>query len=152
MLAIPVETTKKNITKAEKSARLQVEKKLQTGPLQKKPPDYLTDAQKTVYKWLYRQLQPTELMSSVDTKILCNACIIIERLERLDGDINRDPRLIVDKDYVNARDKYFRQYIVVCQQLGLSPVARAKFGTLAASKAKKKTDPLLAALGGIGND
>lgn len=140
--------TAKHLTKREKKIRNAAEEQLQVGTLQPTPPNYLNTAQKRIYRWLYRQLEPTGVMSSLDTKIMANAAVIIDRMEQMDAYINKNPDLLTEKDTVNARDKYFKQYIVVCQQLGLSPIARAKFGTLALKNSKEKADPLLAALGG----
>ena len=46
----------------------------------------------------------------------------------------------------NARAKYQSDLWRGCNELCLSPQARAKIGSLAAQKQKEKKDPLLAAL------
>ena len=46
----------------------------------------------------------------------------------------------------NARAKYQSDLWRGCNELCLSPQARAKIGSLAAQKQKKETDPLLSVL------
>ena len=48
--------------------------------------------------------------------------------------------------YVYKRQKYQSDLWRGCNELCLSPQARAKIGSLAAQKQKKEKDPLLAAL------
>ena len=50
------------------------------------------------------------------------------------------------QDAVLARSKYLSDFYRSCNELGLSPQARAKLGVLAASKKAEETDPLVKAL------
>lgn len=145
-------TTKMHLTKEERAVKYEVEDTIKGKVISARPPNRLNPGQKKVYKWLYNNLSPTQLLSQLDVESLCNASIVIERLQVIDAEINKDPNNIYDKALLQARNTYFTQYIRVCQELCLSPASRAKMGSLALNEHKKKKDPLLKALEGGSND
>ena len=144
------QTTKMHLTKEEKAVKFGVEDTIKGVTLSPRPPARLNAGQKKVYKWLYTNLLPSQLLSQLDVESLCNASIVIERLQVIDAEINKDPANITDKTLLEARRTYFAQYLKVCQELCLSPASRAKMGSLALTAHKQKKDPLLSALGGVG--
>lgn len=148
-----VKTTRKHHTKQEKAVRLAVEETLKGKALPKKPPTELTTAQGEIYSWLYEQLAPAKILSKLDLVTMKNACIIIDRLQIIDADIEKtieDSDLTLFAKLSSLRNTYFNQYLKVCNELCLSPSARAKMGTLAVSQLKEQEDPLVKALAGSG--
>ena len=60
--------------------------------------------------------------------------------------IDNEPGLILHTATQNSRAKYQADLWRGCNELCLSPQARAKLGSLAAQKAKEQRDPLMDAL------
>ena len=54
--------------------------------------------------------------------------------------------LLCDSSYMATKDKYTKDLYRCCNELCLSPQARAKIGSLAVQAAKQREDPLLKAL------
>ena len=64
----------------------------------------------------------------------------------IDADANKNIAHKTDKDTVTARSKYMADFYRCCNELCLSPQARAKLGVVAAKSKAQEKDPLLAAL------
>lgn len=142
--AKPMKTTKAAYTKEDIAARMVVENSIATDKLPSVPPKEWNDRRKAVFKWLYEALEKSGILCTLDKPSFYQACIIIDRLQELDEIIDKCG--VADKELRVARSDYFKQFLSICAELGLSPTARAKIGTLIVNK--KKEDPLLAALGG----
>lgn len=147
-----VKLTKAHLTNAERSIRLAVEEQIKGDDLSATPPKELTADQKKIYKWIHKELKPAQILSRLDLPTLKNACIIIDRLAKIDKTLDGfiEAGTIVDmkqfKYYQQIRNDYFTQYLRICTELCLSPTARARMGTLALTKAKTEEDPLMQAL------
>ena len=144
----PVKTTEGANTKREIQTRIAVEDKLAGVGISSVPPLDFSENRAIIYKWLYEALEPSGVLSILDSATFKQACVIIDRLNELDAMI--DELGVANKELRMARSDYFNQYLKVCAELCLSPAARAKMGTLVANKVKDE-DPLLSALGG-GNE
>ena len=142
-----VKTTSKMMSKEDKTIRLEVEETLKGVELSRKPPASLNEAQGVIYLWLYDNLAPASILSELDVVTMINACIIIERLAKIDL-LLEEPSNFGNKELHAMRKDYFSQYLKVCTELCLSPAARARMGTLAVNAKRAKKDELLAALGG----
>lgn len=149
-----VKLSKAHLTNAERSIRLAVEEQIKGDDLPATPPKELTADQKKIFKWIHKELQPARILSRLDIPTLKNACIIIDRLAKVDKMLDTfiEAGTIVDlkqfKYYQSLRNDYFAQYLKICTELCLSPTARARMGTLALNKAKEEEDPLTQALRG----
>lgn len=143
-----VKTTSKAMSKEDRSIRLEVEETLKGADLTRKPPKNLNRRQKAIYTWLYDNLAPADILSQLDLVTITNACVIIERLEKLDKELENPESFLMDKNLHAMRKDYFAQYLKICAELCLSPAARAKMGTLAVNSKKAAEDPLLGAIGG----
>lgn len=149
---ISAKLTKSHLTKAEKEIRIGVEEQIKGKSLSATPPQELTDDQKKIYKWLFKELKPAGILSTLDKITMKNACIIIDRLDKVDETLESilgagsfvDMKLL--KQYQSLRNDYFGQYLKICAELCLSPTARARMGSLALNKAQEEADPLLQAL------
>ena len=143
-----VKTTKKMMSKEDKAIRVEVEETLKGVELSRIPPTSLNDRQGDIYVWLYDNLAPASILSELDIVTMTNACIIIERLEKIDAAIENIDDYVTERALHTMRKDYFSQYLKICAELCLSPAARAKMGTLAVNAKRAKQDELLAALGG----
>lgn len=137
-------TTRKHITKEEKAIRVTMEDTLKGAELPSEPPESFNDRQKEIYRFLYNELAPAEVLGTIDIFAIRNACVIIERLEELDKLTAED---ITDRNLALIRNSYFAQFLKIIGELCLSPAARAKMGVLAVNAHHAKKDALMNALG-----
>ncbi|WP_341423367.1 P27 family phage terminase small subunit [Anaerotruncus rubiinfantis] len=110
------------------------------------PPGYFTDGQKSIFQYIVNQLNDCGILGSLDIYILTTCTIAIDRLESIERRVNEDESLMSDSVLMATKDKYTKDLYRCCNELCLSPQARAKIGSLAAQAAKQREDPLLKAL------
>ena len=112
------------------------------------PPDYLTEEQKLIYKEIFNELKASQILSNLDIYILSSCSIAIDRLQYIEQIINKNPRALMNKDLMSAKDKYNKDFYRCCNELSLSPQSRAKFGSLSLKAKEKEEDPLIKAFKG----
>lgn len=151
-MARPAKSTKvsaRHATKAEKKAREQAEEQLRgSGEVCIKPPEYLNEEQREIFRFVLGILEPVGLLNNGDVYMLAHLAIAIEREAYIDAMINEDERKMSSNALMSAREKYDKQYLRCCTELCLSPAARAKISIAAVNAQQEKSDPLLSALGG----
>jgi len=133
-------------TKEAKARRQAKEDALRGGDARVQCPAYLTDKQKYIFHKIRNLLKGADVLGNVDGYIIAVCAVSIDRVRELDTEMNAGGKAINDRDSVLARSKYLSDFYRCCNELGLSPQARAKLGVLAAGKKKEETDPLLKAL------
>lgn len=144
-------TTKKHLTKAEKEARLAVENAF-ADDADVCPPSYLNNAQVEVFEFIAGVLKRANVLSSLDTQTITQASVVIDMLNNANIQVAKYPELSIDAAFTQNIERLTRTYLKLCAELGLSPTARAKMGSLIANKKKEETDPLLNVLQGGGVD
>lgn len=138
------------MTKAERATREAVEDSIRGDSFDGTPPKELTKNQKKIFRWLYAELEPANILSRLDVPTMKNASIVLDRLDFADKNINAilaDPsseNMSNYKHYQTMRKDYFAMFLRCCAELCLSPTARARMGNLALKE--KAKDPLLAIL------
>lgn len=126
--------------------RQDVEDKLRGENVPPEPPVDLTDGQREIFQFIVNGLVASDILGQLDVFVLESTAIAIDRLRYINGLIDADPGFVMHTSLQNARAKYQSDLWRGCNELCLSPQARAKIGSLAAQKQKEKKDPLLAAL------
>lgn len=147
-----VKTQSRHNTKTEKNKRLETEEKIRGKSDELKPPTYLSKDQKKIFRKIIKQLEASEILSNLDVYILTQFSIAIDRLKNIETKINDNFSLVFDKDLMSSKDKYTKDLYRCCNELCLSPQARAKIGSLALNAEKNKDDPLLNLLNGLNDD
>ena len=109
-------------------------------------PGYLTPDQRKIFNKIKKLLVGAGAAGSCDGWAIAFCAVAIDRVAEIDKEANANDRKKTDKDTVNARAKYMADFYRCCNELCLSPQARAKLGVAAAKNKAKETDPLLAAL------
>ncbi len=136
-------------TKQVKELRESAEKRLRGGKngedVHVVCPAYLSGAQKYIFDKIRTLLKDAGVLGSVDGYMIAVCAVSIDRVRDIDKKMN-DEGKICDKDAVLARSKYLSDFYRSCNELGLSPQARAKLGVLAAGKKAEEKDPLVKAL------
>lgn len=141
-----VNVQSKNLTSAEREAREFIEGAVKGDGAKIAPPSYLSDGQKRIFRFIVKSLTDSGILGSLDIYILTTCAIAIDRLEYIEQRINDDLNLLSDSALMATKDKYTKDLYRCCNELCLSPQARAKIGSLAVQAAKQKEDPLLKAL------
>lgn len=145
-----IDTNSQKMSKQERKAREETEKKLRGDNSNIKPFSYLNKRQKAIFKDILANLNP-EILSNLDTYLLNQTAITIERLESLEKEINSASTIIDEngkkKDKLDVsmitslksvRDMYSKDFFRCCNELSLSPQARAKL-SINTQPPKKKT-------------
>lgn len=143
-----VNVATKHLTKVEVDARNDAEKKL-TPDKPPKPPEHLSDSQKKIFKTVCTQLKESKILCSLDSYVLANFAIAVDRLNYIEALINSHPEKILEKSLMAAKEKYTRDFFRGCNELCLSPQSRAKMALTNVNVAKQKEDPLLQAIEGL---
>lgn len=117
-----------------------------------KPPKYLSKNQKKIFRFITEGLASADIVSKMDEFVVTNTAIAVDRLQEIESMINEDISLLLDTKLTQTRAKYESCMWKGCQELCLSPQARAKIGSLAASQRKESADPLIQILGGLSNE
>lgn len=131
-------------TKNDVSIRTKIENDFK-GDAEVVPPIFLTEKQKEIFKRIADVLQ--DYVGELDTYVISEAAITIDRLQEIDEYINLNTDALLDKDIITVRKAYTTEFFRYCNELCLSPQARAKIGSLATARKEKETDPLLKILG-----
>lgn len=142
----PIETQSRHNTKEEIEARKKQEEKLKGLADKIKPPKYLNKDQKKIFKYIVDELKASGILSNLDIYVLATCSIAISRLTEIEKQINGDITNLWDKTLMSSKDKYTKDFFRCCNELSLSPQARAKIGSLALQAKEKEEDPLIKAL------
>ena len=127
--AMSANVTSKHLTKSEKETKLSVEKKLKgTGKL--KPPDYLSPEQKKIFKFIVKSLEDSDILAGTDIYVLSECSICIDRMQYIEKQVNDNPELLADSSLMATKDRYTKAFFRYCNELCLSPQARAKIANL----------------------
>lgn len=132
-------------TQDEIRVREQVEQSIKSGgaPV---PPEHLTEAQKEVFNEIVDGLRDADILGKLDVYTLEATAVAIVAVRELNQMIENDPQLLFSRQLIGARSKYQSEYWRGCNELCLSPQARAKLGAVTAQAIKAKEDPLVKAL------
>jgi P27 family predicted phage terminase small subunit len=142
----PIATTEGNKVKKEKQARKILEDELK-GFGEVKPYSFLTTAQRKIFKKIVGHLGDVNLLGVLDEVIINNTAIAIDRVNEIERMINEDPKLALDDKVLKIKDRWTKDVYKGIDNLGMSPVSRAKLGVLFAQKQQAQKDPLLNVVG-----
>lgn len=138
----------KNLTHEERQARLNTETKLKGKADKLKPPAHLNSNQKKLFKYIIKELEQVDILGNLDVYILETCVIAIDRKREIDLLINEDITQAFDPQVIGAKKKYTDELFRCCNELSLSPQARAKLGNINLEAQKENSDPLLKVLQG----
>jgi P27 family predicted phage terminase small subunit len=136
-----------NDIKAEKEMRQKTENKLKGKGVRITPPSYLSPNQKKLFKTIVKNLTEAGILGVLDIYVLSTAAITIDRLMTMEKQINEDEELLLDSKFMSSKDKYMKDFFRICNELCLSPQARAKISIATVNGVKEgKKNPILDAL------
>ena len=120
-------------TKAEIDARIELEEKIGGGRDKIRPPSRMSDSQKRIFRNVVKLLKDADILRTLDVEILARYSFALDMLIQIEGDIAKDRDLIYNKSVLAAYDKYSKIYFRCCNELSLSPQARAKIANVSAA-------------------
>ena len=133
-------------SKAQMQIRIETEEKLQGKSDKVKPSTRLNSNQKKIFQYIVTELEQSKLLGNLDSFLLETGVIAIDRLQNIEKMINQDFELIRDRELMQAKDKYTKDFLKGCEKFGLSPIDRAKFALATGKKVAQESDPLLSVL------
>ena len=136
-------------TKEEIQNRIENEDKLKGNSDKINPPDYLNKNQADLFNYIKNELEESKLLSNLDVYILTKCVISIDRLQFIEKKVNDNPRLLsVQNPLMSNKKNYDADFFRCCNELSLSPAARAKLGNINLLAEIDKEDPVKKALRG----
>ncbi len=130
----------KHLTKDEIANRTETEEKLKGNDDKLVPPSYLTDDQVGLFYYIKEELDASHILGNLDVFVLAQASICIDRLNKFEELINEDESYLMNNVFMSSKAKYSADFFKCCQELCLSPQARAKISLNVANS--KEVDPL----------
>lgn len=143
-----VEMRTGHLTKAEREGREIAQNAIRGSADNIKPPSHLTKEQKAIFSKIVAELEESGILSNLDVYVLGNCAIAIDRVREYDRMIAEDPDLLLDRDAIRNRNVCASEFYRCCNELCLSPQARAKIGAANMIKQQASVDPIVKALGG----
>ena len=136
-------------TKEEIQNRIYNEEKLKGNADKINPPDYLDNKQVELFNYIKNELEASNLLSNLDVFILAKCAIAISRLQYIEKKVNDNPRLLlVQNPLMSNKKNYDADFFRCCNELSLTPAARAKLGNMKLLDETEKDDPVARALSG----
>lgn len=133
-----ISTSSQKISKEDRHQRETTEKNLKGGNEKIKAFKYLNKRQKQIFKFLMNNLNK-DILGNLDVYVLNQTAITIERLETLEKMANEEGiEILMNKNIKAMRDMYSKDFFRYCNELSLSPQARAKL-SIAIQPPEKKT-------------
>lgn len=146
-----VATRTGHMSKKDIDARIEYEAKLKGNSDKIKPPSFLTLPQRRIFKGLVEYLMPAGILGNIDIYIVAQAAITINRVQECEQIIN-ETGLVDAEGNINPQIKiksgYMSEFFRICNELCLSPQARAKLANINATAEAEKVDPLLSIIRG----
>lgn len=142
--ATSANVTAKHLTKYEKETRLSAENRLKGSSDRLKPARHLTAPQKKIFKFIVSGLESSGILGNLDLYVLNECSICIDRMQYIEQQVNENPELMADSSLMATKDRYTKAFFRYCNELCLSPQARAKIANI--SLQCKEENPLLSLL------
>lgn len=112
------------------------------------PPAYLSCEQQEIFLYIEDELLQSGILGNLDVFVLAQCAVAIDRMQDIDKRINENNDLLWDNKLMATREKYTKSFYRCCNELSLSPQARAKMANTNMSGKAKEADPVLTLLGG----
>lgn len=142
--------SRRKIGKGEKETRQNVENSIRGEAVRPEPPENLTKDQKQIFKFIVDGLEAGKILGKLDVFVLESTAVAIDRLRTINRMIDEEPGLLLHTATQNSRAKFQADLWRGCNELCMSPQARAKMGLMAAQGNPDSNDPLENAMNGGG--
>lgn len=128
--AMSANMTAKHLTNSEKFMKSETENRLKGNSDKLKPSGHLTAPQKKIFKFIVSNLENSGILGNLDNYVLNECSICIDRMQYIEQQVNENPELLADSALMATKDRYTKAFFRYCNELCLSPQARAKIANL----------------------
>lgn len=135
-------------TKEEIDSRIEKEEVIRGKADKLVPSMELTKDQLYLFNFIVNELKVSEILSNLDTFLLTKAAIAIDRLHFIEGLVNKNQKLLFNKDIMSKKDSYDKDFYRCCNELCLSPQSRAKIANININTKNAEEDAVVKALRG----
>ena len=129
-------------TKEEINTRIEKEELIRGKADKLVPSMDLTETQLYLFNFIVGELKASE------TFLLTKAAIAIDRLHFIEGLVNKNQKLLFNKDIMSKKDSYDKDFYRCCNELCLSPQSRAKIANININTKNAEEDAVVKALRG----
>lgn len=139
------------MTKDEINKRLEAETRLKGQADKLTAPSFLTLPQKQIFRYIVKNLESSGILGNLDIYVLAQTAITIDRIQECEKNINENGLFDWEgkaNPAVKVKDSYMKEFFRMCNELSLSPQARAKLANMNFKAEVNDSDPLLTILGG----
>lgn len=140
--------TESSQTKDEIEKRIDEEEKIRGKADNINPSINLTESQKYIFDFIIEELEASGILSNLDKFLLTKAAIAIDRINFIENLINKDTKIMFNKDIMSKKDTYDKDFYRCCNELCLSPQSRAKIANVNLNKTNAEEDAVVKALRG----
>ena len=141
-----ISTGARHNTKRDVEIRKEAEERVRGGMDKLIPPDYLTEDQKIIYNYIVDNLKEAEILGNLDHYILAMTSVTIDAIIQIDKNINKSKSIAGKAKFIAIRTNLAKDFFRCCNELSLSPQARAKISIANVKAIKENKNPLLEAL------
>lgn len=142
-----ISTNSRHNTKKDVEIRKAAEEKARGGMDKLIPPRYLTKEQKVIYKYIVDNLKEAEILGNLDHYILAMTAVTIDSIIQFDKAMNQVEDIMEKSKLIAARNNLAKDFFRCCNELSLSPQARAKISIANVKTIRDNQNPLLEVLG-----
>lgn len=135
-------------TKEEINTRIEKEELIRGKADNIVPSMELTESQMQLFNFIVSELKASEILSNLDTFLLTKAAVAIDRLHFIEGLVNKNPKVLFNKDIMSKKDSYDKDFYRCCNELCLSPQSRAKIANININTKNAEEDAVVKALRG----
>ena len=135
------------IANGDSEVRQKVENKIRGNAAKPTPPAGISADAREVFEFIADKLVESDILGELDVFVLESTSVAIARIRKINAMIDANDGLLASTALQNSRAKYQSDLWRGCNELCLSPQARAKIGNLASQAAKESKDPLISVLG-----
>lgn len=135
-------------TKDEIDSRIEKEELIRGKADNIVPSMELTESQIYLFNFITGELKASEILSNLDKFLLTKAAIAIDRLHFIETLVNKNPKLLFNKEVISKKDSYDKDFYRCCNELCLSPQSRAKIANTNINAKNAEEDAVVKALRG----
>lgn len=139
--AVSAKITAKHLTNGEKNSKIDTENKLRGDADLLRPPDYLSEKQKSIFLYISQNLEKSNILGNLDVFVLAECAVCIDRMQAIESKINSDEKMLTNSSLSAVKDRYAKNFQRYCNELCLSPQSRAKIANI--NLKSREENPLL---------
>ncbi|CAM2079053.1 MAG: Terminase [uncultured Clostridium sp.] len=143
----PIELTLGHRTKDEIQTRKENQDRLKGDNTRIIPTQELNENENAIFNSIKDEMKNSEILSNLDSYLLTQLSVAIDKLGYLDLLLQKKPALIFNKEFKSSKKLYFDIFTKCCNELAMSPASRAKLANINSIVNKEQEDPVVKALG-----